>query len=112
MVGRPDLQRGREPRRVVARIRRAAPDVDVLVVDDGSPDGTGELADPARRRRPAACRCCTAARKEGLGAAYVDGFRVALDAGYDVIGEMDADGSHQPEELPRLLAALCATPTW
>ena len=50
--------------------------------------------------------------KDGLGAAYLHGFQVALDAGYDVIGEMDADGSHQPEQLDRLLAALRAAPTW
>ena len=49
--------------------------------------------------------------KAGLGAAYLHGFRVALERGYDVVGEMDADGSHQPEQLPRLLTAL-STPTW
>jgi dolichol-phosphate mannosyltransferase len=89
---------------VVARVRRAVPEVDVLVVDDASPDGTGELADRlADDDRQV--RVLHRARKEGLGAAYVAGFRVALDAGYDLIGEMDADGSHQPEQLPALLAA-------
>jgi len=90
---------------VVSRVRRAAPDVDILVVDDGSPDGTGALAD-----RIAAgddhVRVLHRSAKQGLGAAYREGFAVALGSGYDVIGEMDADGSHQPEELPRLLAAL------
>jgi dolichol-phosphate mannosyltransferase len=90
---------------VVARVRRSAPDVDILVVDDASPDGTGELAD-----RIAAddtqVRVLHWPRKSGLGAAYVAGFRMALDAGYDLVGEMDADGSHQPEQLPLLLAAI------
>jgi dolichol-phosphate mannosyltransferase len=90
---------------VIARLRAAQPDVDVLVVDDGSPDGTGDIAD----RLAAADTGVTVlhrARKEGLGAAYRHGFQVALDRGYDVVGEMDADGSHQPEELQRLLDAL------
>jgi dolichol-phosphate mannosyltransferase len=90
---------------IVGRLRRAVPSVDVLVVDDGSPDGTGEIAD-----RLAAddgqVTVLHRTEKAGLGAAYLHGFRVALDRGYDVIGEMDADGSHQPEQLPDLLAAL------
>jgi dolichol-phosphate mannosyltransferase len=89
---------------VVARLRRAAPEVDVLVVDDASPDGTGALADRLAADDPAVT-VLHRARKEGLGAAYGAAFRVALDAGYDLIGEMDADGSHQPEQLPALLAA-------
>jgi dolichol-phosphate mannosyltransferase len=90
---------------IVERVRTAVPDVDVLVVDDDSPDGTGALAD----RLAAADRQVTVVHrteKAGLGAAYLHGFRVALDRGYDVVGEMDADGSHQPEQLPALLAAL------
>jgi len=90
---------------VVARVRRCTPDVDLLVVDDSSPDGTGDLADTLAADDPHV-RVLHRAAKEGLGAAYVAGFRAALDAGYDVIGEMDADGSHQPEQLPVLLAAL------
>lgn len=90
---------------ILGRLHAAAPDVDVLVVDDGSPDGTGGLADElaaADSRVHALHR----ERKGGLGAAYLHGFRWALDAGYDVIGEMDADGSHQPEQLHRLREAL------
>ena len=86
-------------------VHAATPDVDVLVVDDASPDGTGALAD---RRAAADPRVHVLHRpaKEGLGAAYLAGFGWALEHGYDVIGEMDADGSHQPAELPRLRAAL------
>ncbi len=90
---------------VVARLRRTHPDVDVLVVDDNSPDGTGRLADELAAADQG-IRVVHRGAKGGLGAAYLHGFRVALDAGYDVICEMDADGSHQPEQLQRLLDAL------
>src|SRR3954470_439642 len=90
---------------VVARVRRSAPDVDLLVVDDGSPDGTGDLADRLAADDPHV-RVLHRPVKQGLGAAYAAGFRHALDAGYDLIGEMDADGSHQPEQLPLLLDAI------
>ncbi len=80
-------------------------DAQVLVVDDASPDGTGAVADElaAREDRVSVLH---RTEKAGLGAAYLHGFAVALERGYDVVGEMDADGSHQPEQLPRLLAAL------
>jgi len=90
---------------IVGRLRAAQPDVDVLVVDDGSPDGTGTIADELAAADPAVA-VVHRTTKAGLGAAYLHGFGVALAAGYDVIGEMDADGSHQPEQLGRLLAAL------
>ena len=90
---------------IVGRLRRALPAVDVLVVDDGSPDGTGEIADRLAAADPQVT-VLHRTEKAGLGAAYLHGFRVALERGYDVIGEMDADGSHQPEQLPDLLAAL------
>jgi dolichol-phosphate mannosyltransferase len=90
---------------VVGRLRAAQPHVDVLVVDDGSPDGTGDIADRMAAADPQV-RVLHRTTKEGLGAAYLHGFRWALDEGYDVVGEMDADGSHQPEELGRLLDAL------
>ena len=90
---------------LVERLRAAEPDVDVLVVDDNSPDGTGSIADSIAATDPQVS-VLHRTSKEGLGAAYLHGFRVALERGYDVIGEMDADGSHQPEELHRLLAAL------
>ena len=90
---------------IVGRLRRAQPGVDVMVVDDNSPDGTGDLADRLAAADPA-IRVVHRTEKAGLGAAYLHGFDVALRAGYDVVGEMDADGSHQPEQLQRLLAAL------
>jgi dolichol-phosphate mannosyltransferase len=90
---------------IIGRLREAQPGVDVLVVDDGSPDGTGRIADELAAA-DSQVRVLHRSEKAGLGAAYRAGFRVALDAGYDVIGEMDADGSHQPEQLYRLLDAL------
>lgn len=90
---------------IVTRLRAAQPGVDVLVVDDGSPDGTGDLADRLAAADPAV-RVLHRPGKAGLGAAYLAGFAWALDAGYDVVGEMDADGSHQPEQLGALLDAL------
>jgi dolichol-phosphate mannosyltransferase len=90
---------------IVDRVRRATPRVDILVADDNSPDGTGDIAD-----RIAAAdnqvHVLHRAGKQGLGAAYLAGFAWALDRGYDAVVEMDADGSHQPEQLPRLLEAL------
>jgi dolichol-phosphate mannosyltransferase len=90
---------------VVGRLRAAEPDVDVLVVDDNSPDGTGALADQLAGADHAV-HVLHRTGKGGLGAAYLAGFSWALAAGYDVIGEMDADGSHQPEQLHRLLQTL------
>jgi len=90
---------------VIGRLRAAHPEVEVLVVDDNSPDGTGAAADRLAQRDDAV-HVLHRERKSGLGAAYLAGFGWALDAGYDVIGEMDADGSHQPEQLHRLLEAL------
>jgi dolichol-phosphate mannosyltransferase len=90
---------------ILGRIRAAVPAVHVLVADDDSPDGTGAVADEWAARddhvhvlhRPG---------KAGLGAAYIDGFRWGLDHGYDVLVEMDADGSHQPEQLNSLLERI------
>ncbi|MDQ1602215.1 MAG: dolichol-phosphate mannosyltransferase [Actinomycetota bacterium] len=90
---------------VVARLRAAVPEADVLVVDDASPDGTGALADGLASADDAV-HVLHRDRKAGLGAAYVAGFGWGLSRGYDVLVEMDADGSHQPEQLPTLLAAL------
>jgi dolichol-phosphate mannosyltransferase len=90
---------------IVGRLHRAQPHVDVLVVDDQSPDGTGAIADRLAAEDPRV-QVLHRSAKGGLGAAYLAGFAWALEHGYDVIGEMDADGSHQPEQLDRLVAAL------
>ncbi len=90
---------------VVARVRAAVPEAGVLVVDDDSPDGTGKLAD-AMAADDAALAVLHRPGKAGLGTAYVAGFGWGLERGYGVLVEMDADGSHAPEQLPRLLDAL------
>jgi glycosyltransferase involved in cell wall biosynthesis len=90
---------------VLDRVRAATPDTHVLVVDDGSPDGTADLAEAHNEvvggvdvlRRP---------EKSGLGSAYRDGFRWGLERGYDVLLEMDSDLSHDPAALPSLLGAV------
>jgi len=90
---------------LVGRILASVPHADVLVVDDSSPDGTGAIADRMAADEPR-IQVLHRPTKEGLGKAYLAGFRWALARDYDVIGEIDADGSHQPEQLPSLLAAL------
>lgn len=89
----------------LGRLREANPEVDVLVVDDGSPDGTGAWADE-RAAADAHVHVLHRAEKNGLGGAYLAGFAWGLERGYDVLVEMDADGSHQPEQLHRLLDAV------
>ena len=89
---------------IVPAILAASPDLDVLVVDDNSPDGTGALADELAAREPR-LQVLHRARKEGLGRAYLAGFARALAAGYGRIVEMDADFSHDPAQLPALLEA-------
>jgi dolichol-phosphate mannosyltransferase len=89
---------------MAGRIREAVPDADLLVVDDNSPDGTGDLADKLTEADPRV-QVMHRTEKAGLGRAYVAGFTWALERGYDLIVEMDADGSHRPEDLPKLLVA-------
>jgi len=89
---------------MAGRIRESIPHADLLVVDDNSPDGTGDLADKLAEVDPHV-HVMHRTEKAGLGRAYVAGFTWALDNGYDLIVEMDADGSHRPEDLPRLLTA-------
>lgn len=91
--------------KTLGRLRAAVPASDVLVVDDNSPDGTGQLADSIAGE-DSQVHVLHRKGKEGLGAAYIAGFKWGLAAGYDVLVEMDADGSHQPEQLPLLLDAI------
>ncbi|MDI5966105.1 polyprenol monophosphomannose synthase [Streptomyces sp. SL13] len=90
---------------IVSRVRSAVPAAHVLVADDNSPDGTGKLADEMAAADDHV-HVLHRQGKQGLGAAYLAGFRWGIEHGYGVLVEMDADGSHQPEELPRLLTAL------
>lgn len=101
----PTFNEAENVERIVGRVRAAVPEAHVLVADDNSPDGTGDLADKLAVEDPNV-HVMHRRGKEGLGAAYLAGFRWGIDEGYDVLVEMDADGSHQPEELPRLLTAL------
>jgi dolichol-phosphate mannosyltransferase len=90
---------------IIDRVVRSAPDAHVLIADDSSPDGTGKIANELAANDP---RIFVLHRTEkaGLGAAYIAGFGWGIERGYDVLVEMDADGSHAPEQLPSLLAAL------
>jgi len=91
--------------RILDRLLGAVPTAHALVVDDGSPDGTGRIADE-RAAADERIHVMHRTEKSGLGAAYIAGFGWGLEHGYDVLVEMDADGSHAPEQLPRLLDAL------
>lgn len=101
----PTFNEAENVREITARVRDAVPSADILIVDDASPDGTGALADELSAADPQV-HVLHRLGKAGLGAAYVAGFGWARERGYDVVVEMDADGSHAPEQLPLLLAAL------
>jgi dolichol-phosphate mannosyltransferase len=92
-------------RPIVARVRSAVPEAHILIADDNSPDGTGKIGDELAVT-DASVHVLHRQGKQGLGAAYLAGFSWGMEHGYGVLVEMDADGSHQPEELPRLLTAL------
>ncbi len=90
----------------LARLAEHVPEADVLVVDDGSPDGTADLAEKIAADDPRgrdAIRVLRRTAKEGLGPAYLAAFAWALEGGYDVVVEMDADGSHRAQDLPSVL---------
>src|SRR5258708_669004 len=81
--------------------------VDLLVVDDNSPDGTGKIADDLAAKHPQV-HVLHRAQKNGLGRAYCDGFKWALERNYEFIFEMDGDFSHNPDDIPRFLEAVKA----
>ncbi len=91
---------------ILERLHGARPDVHVLVVDDDSPDGTGQLANELASAHPDRVHVLHRTTKDGLGAAYLAGFAWGLDRQYSVLVEMDADGSHAPEQLHLLLDAV------
>jgi dolichol-phosphate mannosyltransferase len=90
----------------VRRVRQAVPGAHILIVDDNSPDGTGEVAERLAQQHPGQVMALHRERKEGLGRAYVAGFRSVLDEGYDIIVQMDADLSHDPAFLPEMLERI------
>jgi dolichol-phosphate mannosyltransferase len=92
---------------IVGRVRAAVPAAHLLVADDASPDGTGQVADHLAADDPHV-HVLHRPGKAGLGAAYLDGFRWGIQHGFDVLVEMDADGSHQPEQLNSLLERIDA----
>jgi dolichol-phosphate mannosyltransferase len=87
---------------LLTRLRAAAPELQVLLVDDGSPDGTADMAE-ALNETLGGVRVHRRAGKQGLASAYTDGFALALEAGAERVVQMDADLSHAPEDVPRLL---------
>jgi dolichol-phosphate mannosyltransferase len=91
---------------IVAAILGQSPDFEVLVVDDNSPDGTGEIVDRLAQKQPERVHVMHRAGKRGLGTAYIEGFKWALARDYDYVFEMDADFSHDPADLLRLRGAL------
>ena len=92
---------------IIGRLQVALPNVDILVADDGSPDGTGQIADDlAAADERGRIHVMHRTQKAGLGAAYIAGFKWGFERGYDVLVEMDADGSHAPEQLHLLLSAV------
>ena len=80
--------------------------LNLLIVDDNSPDGTGAVADQLASEHPTQVSVLHRQGKEGLGKAYIQAFKLALDQGAEVIGMMDADLSHPPDRLPAMLEAL------
>ncbi len=90
---------------LIREIHRHVPEADILIVDDNSPDGTWKLVEEISRRDPRV-HLIKRPGKMGLGTAYVEGFKWALERGYDVIVQMDADFSHSPEDIPRLLEEI------
>lgn len=94
------------PKLVSALLRQPLPELRILVVDDNSPDGTGGIADDLAASHPTQVSVLHRTQKEGLGRAYLHGYQVALDAGAEAVGQMDADFSHPPEKWVEMAAAL------
>ena len=91
--------------KIIRAVRGLDGDYHVLIIDDGSPDGTAAIVKGLQQEFPTQLHLIERAGKQGLGTAYITGFRWALEHGYDYIFEMDADFSHNPNDVPRLYAA-------
>lgn len=102
----PTYNEARNIRPVLDRVMALPHEWHVLVVDDASPDGTADLVDRAAERYPGRINCLRRSGKLGLGSAYISGFRYALEEGFDLIAEMDADLSHDPDDLTVLAAPI------
>lgn len=90
---------------LVPRVLSQSPDLEILIVDDNSTDGTGDKVEEMRKTEPR-LHCLHRPGKMGLGTAYVDGFRYALERDYELVFEMDADFSHDPDSIPAFLEAI------
>ena len=89
----------------IGQVLGQSPEIEILIVDDNSPDGTGDIVEGLKRKNPR-IHVIHRPGKMGLGTAYVEGFRYAIANGYDYVFEMDADFSHNPEEIPRFLEKM------
>jgi dolichol-phosphate mannosyltransferase len=89
----------------IGQVLSQTPDIEILIVDDNSPDGTGNIVEKLKASNPRV-HLLRRAGKMGLGTAYVEGFRFAIKNGYDLIFEMDADFSHSPDEVPNILKKM------
>jgi dolichol-phosphate mannosyltransferase len=107
LVVMPTFDEAENLERVAGELLAVAPGVDLLVVDDASPDGTGAIADRLAAADPRVT-VLHRTRRDGLGRAYLAGFALAAERGYDIAVEMDADGSHPADRLPALIAAVSA----
>ena len=89
--------------KMIKRLLKLKEEVDILIVDDGSPDGTAEIVKKAQNDYPNRIHLVERSGKLGLGTAYVAGFNYAIEHKYEYVCEMDADFSHSPEDVPRLV---------
>jgi dolichol-phosphate mannosyltransferase len=105
MVVMPTYNEGENIARLIDTIFTLVPDIYITIVDDNSPDGTGQIADELAKKH-SSIHVIHRSGKQGLGTAYIDGFTYALAAGADYIFEMDADFSHDPYRLPEFLNAI------
>jgi dolichol-phosphate mannosyltransferase len=92
--------------KMIKAVMEVGDDYDLLIVDDGSPDGTAEIVKALQVENPKRVHLIERSGKLGLGTAYIAGFKYGIDKGYDFLFEMDADFSHNPADLPRLHAPL------